>query len=54
MIFPPVNSGGPIEARELTEEYDAFSIFPPVNSGGPIEASLVLMTPLALVTISAG
>ena len=37
--FPPVNSGGPIEARRgVRRTTTGGAVFPPVNSGGPIEA----------------
>ena len=37
--FPPVNSGGLIEASQFTEhERKRTEAFPPVNSGGLIEA----------------
>ena len=38
--FPPVNSGGLIEANLIPGTVDAAALaFPPVNSGGLIEAS---------------
>ena len=37
--FPPVNSGGLIEARSASGPlYSVTPMFPPVNSGGLIEA----------------
>ena len=39
LLFPPVNSGGLIEARDPTHGPRTTSPqFPPVNSGGLIEA----------------
>ena len=38
-VFPPVNSGGLIEAGASSFFFfEVFSRFPPVNSGGLIEA----------------
>ena len=39
LLFPPVNSGGLIEARNISERCSPGHGFPPVNSGGLIEAS---------------
>ena len=37
--FPPVNSGGLIEASARQEQFPPeWTMFPPVNSGGLIEA----------------
>ena len=37
--FPPVNSGGLIEAWSAAREAGSGGSFPPVNSGGLIEAA---------------
>ena len=41
MVFPPVNSGGLIEAATIAAQSDNSLAFPPVNSGGLIEAAVL-------------
>ena len=53
--FPPVNSGGLIEAMAVTDIAGySFGGFPPVNSGGLIEAWPRTSLQLRSVHVSAG
>ena len=52
--FPPVNSGGLIEAACAPLDERAAGAFPPVNSGGLIEAAMRARSPSATSRVSAG
>ena len=51
-MFPPVNSGGLIEAFGYLDgpRVDQGCAFPPVNSGGLIEASDIASVPVTVTT----
>ena len=53
--FPPVNSGGLIEAQRILVSPDHIrNMFPPVNSGGLIEAQRNRSAMLRYGKVSAG